>query len=107
MVNGVGPRYLSTQIRSLYRRRRLETCVQDPISNGSRICALSQLRNDIRVEQETVHNFTLRGLRFGLRNMRPSPTSGIVRMKSISDMAGISPTSDRRKIRRAFTSLER
>src|SRR5439155_20241167 len=60
--------------------------------------AFTQLRNDIRVEQKTVHNFTLRGLRFGLRNMRPSPTSGIVRMKSISDMAGTSRTIDRRNI---------
>jgi hypothetical protein len=60
------------------------------------------VRNDIRIEEKTVHNFTLRGLHFGLRKMRPSPTSGIVRMKSINDMAGTSPTSDRRKIWRAF-----
>jgi len=50
--------------------------------------ALGGFKNDIRVEQKTVHNFTLRGLRFSLRNMRPSPMSGMVRMKSISDMAG-------------------
>src|SRR5439155_6490887 len=43
---------LLTQIRSLYRRRRLETCVHDPICKGRRIRAFTQLRNDIRVEQK-------------------------------------------------------
>src|SRR5947199_6197869 len=42
--------------------------------------AFAQLRNDVRVEQKTIHNFTLRGLCFGLRKMRPLPTSGMVRM---------------------------
>jgi hypothetical protein len=58
-----------------------------------------KLPNYMRVEQKTVHNFTLRGLRFGLRNMPPSPTSGIMQIKSINDIEGISPVSDRRKMR--------
>jgi hypothetical protein len=49
--------------------------------------------------KKTVHNFTLRALRFGLRNIPPPPTFDIVRMKSINDMDVVSRVSDRRKIR--------
>src|SRR5438876_9791416 len=83
---------LLTQIRSLYRRRRLETYVHDPISKGRPIRGLHAAPKQHSCGAKTVHNFTLRGSRFGLRNMRLSPTSGIVRMKSVSDMAGTSPT---------------
>src|SRR2546422_5228011 len=65
---------------------------------------LSQLRHDVRVDQETIHSATLRGLRFRLRKMRSSSTSGIVRRKSIKGLDGTSPTSERRKMRRASSS---
>jgi hypothetical protein len=48
----------------------------------------------------------LRGLRFGRLKIRPFPMSGIVRRKSINGMSGTSPISERRKIRRASSSVE-
>src|SRR5436190_21699942 len=67
---------------------------------------LSQLRQDVSVEQEPIHSATLRGLRFRLRKMLSSSTSGIVRRKSIKGMDGTSPTNERRKIRRASSSAD-
>src|SRR5207249_1923360 len=64
--------------RTAYRKSLFQ---RDAETNTRDACAT---RN--RPAQKTVHNLTLRGLRFGLRKMRPSPTSGIVRMKSINDM---------------------
>jgi hypothetical protein len=64
--------------------------ISDPRIQDGAAEALHVSETKFVSSRKPIHNFALRGLRFGRLKIRPSPTSGIVRKKSINRITGTS-----------------